>query len=244
MKSTLTLTLILLAFSSCLTKNNCEVITDKTACEISEKQYRYFVDALKETYASEDEPQLFNLFLNDLFTAYRKDSGMLAHNTVSFGHDIKRLEAVNALLKVRDTQHYYYFYPEEIFWKRERRTTQDSLSNNKEIAPNNFSKNQFESYLGLTPFPYIFTIGNKEQPALGGIQLFEGIRFVDDIKQIDSRTTSYIFDSIENSGGVYYYPLATFIVNNAKDELDRPEIRRVLSVIYWKLLCLYAEVDL
>src|SRR5690554_3805928 len=152
MKSTLTLTLILLAFSSCLTKKNCEVITDKTACEISEKQYRYFVDALKETYASEDEPQLFNLFLNDLFTAYRKDSGMLAHNTVSFGHDIKRLEAVNALLKVRDTQHYYYFYPEEIFWKRERRTTQDSLSTTRKLHPTIFRKTYLSPTSASLPF--------------------------------------------------------------------------------------------
>lgn len=244
MKPTLSCIIILLFLSSCLTQKKCLVIKDKTACEISEKQYQYFVDVLENTYMLENEPQLFNLFLNDLFTVYKKGDGNLsAHTAISFRQKREKLEAVNLLLKIRDMQHYYYFYPEMIFWKRERITAQDSLSNNKGFAAHDFPNNYSESYVGLTPFPYIFTFGNEEQPLISGIQLFEGIRFIHDLKKVDSKTTSYILESIDNSGGVYFFPLAAFIINNAKDEIERPEIRRVLSVIYWKLLCLNADVD-
>ncbi len=244
MKPTLSCIIILLFLSSCLTQKKCLVIKDKTACKISEKQYQYFVDVLENTYMLENEPQLFNLFLNDLFTVYKKgDVNLLAHTAISFRQDREKLEAVNLLLKIRDMQHYYYFYPERIFWKIEKINAQDSLSNNKGFAARDFPNNYFESYESLTPFPYIFTFGNEEQPLISGIQLFEGIRFIHDLKKVDSKTTSYILESIDNSHGVYFFPLAAFIVNNAKDEIERPEIRRVLSIIYWKLLCLNADVD-
>ncbi|ASB47968.1 hypothetical protein [Alkalitalea saponilacus] len=245
MKPIIVSTFLFLILSSCKTQTECLVIKNKTASELSKKQHQYFVDVLRKTYALDNEPQLFNLFLNDLFTAYQKeDIHLLAHIAVDLKQDIERLEEVNMLLKIRDMQHYYYFYPEVITKQRISIVSQDSLSSNKELVASIFPDNYSEAYIGNTPFPHIIIINNDGvQHILSGIQLFEGISFVQDLKQIDSKTTEYMVDYIGHAGGVYFYPLSAFIINNAREEIERPEIRRILSVIFWKLLCLNAGVD-
>ena len=215
MKSILSCIFILLLLSSCFAQKKCLVIRDKTACEISKKQYKYFVDVLENTYMIENEQQLFNLFLNDLFTASQKDDILLlAHNVVDLKQDIERLEEINMLLKIRDMQHYYYFYPEVIIKQRAPFISQDSLAINTDLIASFFPDNYSEGYIGNTPFPHIIIINNDGvQPILSGIQLFEGISFVQDIKRIDSKTTVYMVEYIDHAGGVYFYPLSTFIIN-------------------------------
>ena len=53
----------------------------------------------------------------------------------------------------------------------------------------------------------------------------------------------YQLNSIDDYREVYYYLLANYIINNTKEELANTHLQEVLSIIFWKQLCVEAGIN-
>ncbi|WP_159519859.1 hypothetical protein [Sunxiuqinia indica] len=61
---------------------------------------------------------------------------------------------------------------------------------------------------------------------------------------VNTRTSKVINEQMDYTGEVGFLNLAAlYIEGNAKDELSNPEVQRIISVVFWKLICVQSGIE-
>lgn len=242
---------------SCAVEKESSMITEKKAGRLSIQMKHYFLETLKRTYGLEDDAKLFEKFL-EAFVSER-DTGFTQRDSIFKGInlnlklDIAKLEKINNILFKRTFSGYYYFFPEIKFLKENPYLiNKDSSSIDYDYETN---AEYYKDWTRINPMTQVKKGPLKQDADIliitsmvnenlsPNIQLLPTSFFVEDIEKLDLKTTSFILNSIDYYREVYYYLLANYIINNTKEELANTHLQEVLSIIFWKQLCVEAGIN-
>lgn len=191
----------------------------------------FFTETLKENYEISNEADLYLAFFQD----YKVYFESLRNNKdVSFLKvtDMEKLQKINDLLFIRDTLHYYQFYIDvEIF-------TLDSFTiMDKKNRPNNPYK----------VFIYETSKRNHEMifdSFFDSHNVMMSKNFKEVVKNSKYETGKYLYDLTDLTGEIPFFFLSTYVLNtNCSEELKHREVRELIAVVFWKLLCIQAGID-
>ncbi len=210
-------------------------IKDNEVTEIIiDKMYDYFTKILSENYDKKKDKDLYSEFLADYVNYWLK----INNNNIEDFFEIKNidgLKSINQELFIRDTSHYYYFFPELIILTEEefQNVEQLRLKNSNPEIVYHYSKwvsdrcLTFENYYVSHSVMVLFNNG-----------------FTNYLKNGEFETFKYLSHLIEHTGNVPFFKLASFLTQTeAKSELKYREVREVVTIVFWKLLCLQAGIN-
>ncbi|WP_319591563.1 hypothetical protein [uncultured Draconibacterium sp.] len=204
--------------------------------QLTDKMKAFFTETLSNNYHGTSEVELYNQFLMDYFEAWT-EVGATEYSDLKLKIDVEKLKEINGDLFRRDLLHYYYYFPEVIFLK-----PSDDIAKAK------------ERYLNNTKIPIVLKspsiILSKQKPTLTNLRKThvsllnypEG--FWKHIQQYDLKTVSYINQTMPNIGEIPFFNFTTFLLKtDASKELEKEIVQEIVAVIFWKYLCIEADID-
>lgn len=196
-----------------------------------DKMNNYFNDILSEKYDTDRNNDLYNKFVLDYVIYWQNIEGSSNHNFFEIINKDK-LISINEELFVRDSTHYYYFFPELIIMK------DDEFQN---------IKNKFENSFNV--YHYSKRVSDKE-PIFKNYYTSHNIMFVADneftnfLKNGEFAIFKYLYEQIKYTGEVSLFNFALFLTQNSvQPELSHLEVQKVISIVFWKLVCLDAGIN-
>jgi len=233
--------LLLLYFTCCLfsftvaSQNTQHFIANDSARHIGEMMYEFFTETLNQNFSGEDEQELYVKFLNSCFGSIESNIDKYP-NICNLTIDKNKLNKINRKLFIRNGSHYYYFFPEIILVESEDNLeTAKPLFNKYPDIPIALHKTRdtttkkkliFANYYQL---PIVVLIHDKG--------------FIEDLQKEDLKIFQYVTRQMELSREIHYYYISKYILNEAKSELQYRKVRKMLAIVYWKYLCLQADID-
>lgn len=208
---------------------------ENTTKTIMDDMYNYFTYLLSENYGNKSEEELFYIFLSDYYNYWMTINENKEAKFITI-KNIEELKKINKKLFIRDSLHYYYFYPDiELINENEYKKKQERLeseSNNNTVYAYNKSTNNcsiLNSYL------------NSHQVIIkrnGG--------FANQYLKEDDhlKTVKHINFLIEYVGEVSFFDVSAFLTkSDAKNELKHEKVRKIVTVVFWKFICIKAGVN-
>lgn len=185
-----------------------------------------FFSFLQSNYAG-DTTDLYRAFLEDL------NASLIYKKTIEFLVKKDQVEEVNKNLFVRDNEHYYYYFPEVFVVKEDDYSLTASLVEELQIP------------IVLTEQRKIVDSRHPGYYKTLNITLNKDGGFWKEIKgSNDNPFVSYLINQIERTGEVSYLTLSSFFsTSEYRHLLEKTENRQLLAILFWKFLCLEANID-
>lgn len=204
--------------------------------QLTDKMKAFFTETLTNNYHGASEIELYKQFLEDYFEAWT-EIGAKEYSDLKLKIDVEKLKEINEDLFRRDLLHYYYYFPEVIFLK-----------------PSDDIAKAEEKYLYNTKIPIVLksppiilskqksNLTNLRKTHVALLSYPEG--FWKHIQQYDLKTVSYINQTMPNVGEIPFFNFATFLLKtDANKELEIEIVQKIVAVIFWKYLCIEADID-
>lgn len=142
----------------------------------------------------------------------------------------KQIELVNKSLFVRDSNHYYYYFPEIVLLDENEFRSVDKLrsdSGNPYIVYQ-FSKRVPDS---TSFFENYYQTHN--------VLILPTSSFAIQLKASELKTFKYLSNQIEYTSEISLLSFALFLSQNSMEkELDNEKVQKIIAIIFWKLICL------
>jgi hypothetical protein len=230
------LSLCLFASSLAYTQTEGLNLSDAEAQNLATEMYSFFTNTLQDKYSVPDEAELYQKFLTEYF-----DSRINQINNFHFDINIdkKQLQKINKRLFIRDYSHYYFFFPEVMLLEQndDLKVIQKKFCREHPHAPAVFIQS-----LAVDSSRHIRSV--KDFYGWNSVKLTPGCCFIRHIESENSLTNQTIISSIKNYNEIPLFYFATaFIKGEAGEELKLLKTRMTVAIIFWKFLCLEADVD-
>ncbi len=205
--------------------------------DLLNEMYSFFTETLTKTYHISDEAELYKYFLNDFFT---KKYASAKSKRPLLQIDFIKFEQINEKLKIRDKEHFYYFFEEVIFIEAVE-------------SMNDISKKLKEQYPKV-PFCLVQqhdenrTRHEKAFFYCRGNSMY--LNTADDTfySKIAKLNYNFTFALREEKRMFGFVSMTNFCIalvqENARNEIELAIARKTIAVIFWKLLCIQENADL
>ena|GEM_PF-5691271 len=224
--------LLLISYLCCIYGNMNIIASDnRVDTSLPKQMYKFFTETLHTNYKIEDEAKLYETFLNDYFEYYQH---ITINKKIGFldSIDVKKLREINQLLFIRDRQHYYRFYSEVIERKGKK----------LDFKPSDSPTVGVDTAIMFGP-----TITKQDMVFDSFFESHNVVMsqaFADSLDSRDSKTASYLKKRLNHDLYFSFINFAQFfVVSDAKSELNEKQVRLLVAIIFWKLLCLQAGQD-
>jgi hypothetical protein len=208
-----------------------------TAQALSIKMYRFFVETLKNNYRTSDEQKLFEEFLTEYSNNWESRD---KNEEFSFDIEIdtQKLKKITLDLLTHDHSHYYYFFQEIIMLrsKEEFERKKEYYSLHPDIPMGLFMPGRTNPNL-KKKVPKVYEVHAVYLNPKGG--------FMKDLQKNRNLTICGNIEGQMDMGMVAFYRLAAYVAHRdrPKKELQSLKSREAVAIIFWKFLCLEADVE-
>jgi hypothetical protein len=211
---------------------------DDTAQALTIKMYVFFTKTLKNRYGDSDEQILFEKFLIEYTNEWEKQ---LKNQDFCFDikADTQKLKKITQELLIHDHSHYYYFFEEVIMLK-----SKDELKQKKELYSLHPKIPLRMSTPGRTDPNLKKKLPNDYE--MHGVYLNLKGGFIKDLHNNEGLTIcKNTAEEMEIMGAVNFYMRAAAVkyCDAPRQELQSLKAREAYAIIFWKFLCLEADVD-
>ncbi|MFW5835533.1 MAG: hypothetical protein ACOCU3_01120, partial [bacterium] len=214
------------------------IITDTISAKqvatwkLTDRMHEFFIETLACNYNGNNVFELYENFINHYFELSKSSSTDETNLII----DKLKLKEINNDLFKRDFSHFYYYFNDVLY------VTEKDVARAKELV---------ESHPEIPIITVLFEGDINKHPS--SLQRFEeshniylplNYGFINEIGKDNIKTITYIKKITDAAGTLNLGLLASFIVNfEGKDELHFEEVQRIISVMFWKYLCLQAGFD-
>jgi hypothetical protein len=197
--------------------------------QLMDRMHGFFIETLANNYHGNNEYELYKNFINHYFELSKSKST----DEINLIIDKRELKEINNDIFKRDFSHFYYFFNDVLY------ITEKDAERAKKLI---------ESHPDMPIMTILFEGDINNHPShtpkfeeSHNIYMPLNYGFINDISNNNLKTIAFIKEINDAAGVLHLSLLASFFVNfEGLDELQYKEVQKIISVMFWKYLCLQA----
>ncbi|WP_321290736.1 hypothetical protein [uncultured Sunxiuqinia sp.] len=190
----------------------------------------YFTEALKSTYSTDVAEEAYISFMNSYFNTFVSSDGLTNFHLNLTVDD--RVKEITKELMTFNQENGYCLFPDFRYVESEDKV--------EELRSSTQSPNvvYVYSHAYSSEEDYYEKLNKRHS-----VSFAREVSCFEKLDPVNTLTSKVINEQMDYTGEVGFLNLAAlYIKGNAKDELANPEVQRIISVIFWKLICAQSGV--